>query len=73
MAGSIMPVQSDFDEAVGKYGSTAVYALAAVSAGRPREQADEELSTGAKFMVSDSSSPYYGGFGNVQTGEFLFI
>jgi hypothetical protein len=52
--------------------STAVYALAAVysrKAGEP-ELYYKLLDRMLEFMVSDNKSPYFGGFGNLETGDF---
>jgi len=52
--------------------STAVYALAAVYASMTGENElyEKLIHRMLQFMVPDEKSPYYGGFGNADTGEF---
>lgn len=57
---------------VNKMESTAVYALASVYASKTGEDelSRKLLDRMLEFMVTDKKSPYYGGFGNKDTGEF---
>ena len=52
--------------------STAVYALASIYAGKTGEKAlsMKLLDRMLEFMVTDKKSQYFGGFGNVKTGDF---